>query len=226
MHFVSRSQARAKFEGRAAVIVGSGPGVLANAAGFVDSHDVVVRVNNYRLSAAAGRRTDVFYSFFGGSIRKTAAELRRDGVTLCLCKCPDAHVIESDWHRRNDKIGGVDFRWIYQHRAQFWFCDTYVPSKEEFLVSFNLLGRHIPTTGFAAILDVLSFDPSSLYLTGFDFFRSGLHNVSDRWTRKNDGDPIGHMPERELAWLADNAKRYPISTDAALSHAMQTKSAA
>jgi len=203
-------------------IVGSGPGSLDNAPGFVDSHDVVVRVNNYRLLPATGSRTDVFYSFFGYSIRKTAAELQRDGVTLCMCKCPCALAVDSDWHRERGKMEGVDFRWIYDLRADWWFCDTYVPTLGDFLKDFELLGRHIPTTGFSAILEVLEAKPAAITLTGFDFFRSGVHNINEPWRRKNGDDPIGHVPERELAWLAENWTRYPLTGDRALMTALET----
>ena len=41
MRFVSRSDIRSRFEGRSVAVVGSGPGVLGNAPGLVDGHDVV-----------------------------------------------------------------------------------------------------------------------------------------------------------------------------------------
>jgi hypothetical protein len=179
----------------------------------VDSHDVVVRVNNYKLSPAAGSRTDIFYSFFGGSIKKTARELVRDGVKLCICKCPDAVFMKSRWHMRNGKTRGTDFRYIYRLRERFWFCPTLVPSMEEFMVGFNLLGQHVPTTGFAAILEILSFNPQRLYLTGFDFFASGLHNVDEAWRPGNPADPIGHVPDQERRWLLQNMAAHPIEVD-------------
>lgn len=224
MRFVTRSECRQRLEGKSVAVVGSGPGVLGNAAGFIDGHDVVVRVNNYKLSPAAGLRCDVFYSFFGTSIRKTRDELIRDGVTLCMSKIPDADcsdVIPSDWHRRHSKMIGVDYRTHFERRRRmgFWFCDTYVPTVAEFLVPFELMGKRQPTSGFAAIFDVLSFAPRSVYLTGFDFFRSGLHNVDEPWKAKNSDDPIRHAPERELAWLRNNMGSHPITIDAALTAA-------
>lgn len=206
-------------------IVGSGPGVLKNEPGYIDSFDLVVRVNNFKTSEPTGFRTDVYFSFYGGSIRKTADELKRDGVTLCMAKCPNAKPIESEWHQKHGKRIGIDFRPIYRRRADWWFCDTYVPTVEEFMVGFNLLGRHMPSTGFAAILDVLSFEPSAVYLTGFDFFVSGVHNVDEPWRRKNEGDPIGHAPERELAWLQANLDFFPIIPDETLADLMLKEAA-
>lgn len=226
MRFLLRDEVKARFAGKTVAIVGSGPGVLENSPGFVDGHDLVVRVNNYKLSPATGDRTDVFYSFFGNSIKKTPDQLRGDGVSLCICKCPDAHAIQSEWHQRRGKMLGVDFRWIYKRRADFWFCDTYIPSTEEFLSVFRMLGDHVPTTGFSAIVEVLSFEPAHVYLTGFDFFRSGIHNVNERWRPGDPRDPIGHRPERELQWLIANSDRSPVSFDLDLQRSINAVKAA
>jgi len=216
VRFVSFFEVAERLRGRRVAIVGSAPSVLENAPGVVDAHDIVVRVNNYRLSDAAGYRCDVHYSFFGGSIKKTAAELQHDGVTLLMCKCPNSKPLDCDWHEQRGKLLGIDFRYIYESREGWWFGDVYVPDDASFLEKFELLGRHIPTTGFAAILDVLRCEPAELYLTGFDFFRSGLHNVSDRWRPGDPTDPIGHRPETEADWLR-RQRGGPLRFDAALS---------
>lgn len=221
MRFVSFSEVQDRLRGKTIAVVGSGPTCLHNAPGFVDSYDLVLRVNNFKLGEAQGRRCDVFYSFFGGSIKKTASELAAEGVSLCLCKCPNGRPIKSDWHERNGKTNGIDFRYIYRNRALFWFCDTFVPDDAHFLRGFELLGRHIPTTGFAAILDVMQCEPKSFYVTGFDFFASGLHNVDEKWRAGRADDPIGHRPEREFAWIAENCDRYPITFDSALAQRVE-----
>lgn len=204
MSFCDRSTVTAALAGKRVAIVGSGPGSLDNAPGFVDSHDIVVRVNNYRTGEAQGFRCDVFYSFFGSSIKKAAGELKADGVKLCVCKCPDAKFMDSEWHRVNGKTHGTDFRYIYRDRAAWWFCPTYVPPVCDFVQVFEMLGRHIPSTGFSALLEVMTHGPASIFLTGFDFFSSRVHNVNEPWRPGNPDDPIGHAPERERAWLAAN----------------------
>lgn len=225
MPFCDRGVVRQAFAGKRVALVGSGPGVVGNARGFVDAHDVVVRVNNYKLGAEQGYRCDVHYSFYGSSIRKTAAELQRDGVTLCICKCPDAKFMESAWHRRRGRPNGVDFTYIYTARRDFWFCDTYVPPLDLFIASFNLLDGHVPTTGFAALLEILAHQPQGVYMTGFDFFASGLHNVNERWRPGDPTDPIGHAPEKERRLLAAMSGAYPISFDPALARIMERQAA-
>lgn len=217
--FITKEEVVAFFKDKSVAIVGSGPGCLDNAPGYIDSFDIAVRVNNYRLSEPTGFRTDAYYSFFGSSIKKSADELKRDGVRLCLCKCPNAKFMESEWHRKNNKPHGVDFRYIYEDRKSWWFCDTYIPSLFEFYDSFELLNKHIPSTGFSALLLVLSCDPESVFLTGFDFFASRIHNVTEPWRPGNPDDPIGHAPELERAWLAKNIAR--VKMDAALTRIME-----
>lgn len=207
--------------GARVALVGSGPGALENAPGVIDGFDVVVRVNNYKLGPASlGSRTDVFFSYFGNAIRKRAADLRRDGVRLCMAKCPDAAAIDSEWHHARGKEHGTDFRWIYTLRADWWPCPVYVPSLEEFLEDFELLGRHVPTTGFSAVLSLLRFRPAHLYLTGFDFFASRVHNVNEAWRPGDPSDPIGHIPALELDWIRQRRSTLPLSFDSTLERLM------
>ncbi len=220
MRCCSREDVAPFISGRSVALVGSGPGSLRNAPGFVDGHDTVVRVNNYRVGSAQGTRCDIHYSFFGTSIRKTAAELKRDGVKLCICKCPDAKIMDSAWHTQKQKPNGVDFRYIYENRAAWWFGPVYVPTLAEFMMHFHLLGGHIPTTGFAALLDVLSYGPRSVYMTGFDFFQSGLHNVNETWKPGDPSDPIGHDPAAERAWFIAHAASLPVTCDDAMAESL------
>ena len=189
------------FKDKTVAVVGSAPSVINNSKGFIDKHDIVVRVNNYKIIDGTGKRTDVHYSFYGGSIRKSVTELKTDGTKLCMCKCPNSKPIESEWHEKNGKTLGIDFRKIYRRRESWWFCPVYIPSDGTFLELFNKLDRHIPTTGFSAIWEILRLPIKSMYITGFDFFTSKKHNVNERWLKGDSSDPIKHTPEAELNLL-------------------------
>ncbi len=225
MRFVSWPEVVEQLRGRRIAVVGSGPGSLDNAPGFVDGHDIVVRVNNWKPGAAQGTRCDVHYSFFGTSITTTRDDLVEAGCWLCMSKLPDSQPIDSEWHRARGKLVGIDYRYIYRNRAAWWPCDVFIPDDARFLAKFDLLGQHQPTTGFAAILDVLECQPAECYLTGFDGFSSGVHNVDEPWKQKNTDDPIGHRPDLEMQWLRDNRNAYPLTFDKRLAGVLAQGSA-
>lgn len=210
--------------GKRVVVVGSGPTGAHNKPGVIDGYDVIVRVNNYKTkgvksgipydySASLGSRTDVFYSFFGSSIQKTREELIADGVKLCMSKLPNSKPFHSAWAAARGKEESHDYRPNYRRRESFWFCPTYVPTDEHFMELFESMGRHQPTTGFSAIMDMSKCEPKELYITGFDFFASGVHNVDERWRRKNEDDPHGHDPEREKRAVIELSKKPFVTLD-------------
>lgn len=200
------SEVITRLRGKRIAIVGSAPSCVDHEAGFIDSHDVVIRINNFKVGIGQGLRTDVHYSFYGTSIKTSAAQLSE--TWFCMCKCPDDKPIESPWHEQHGKQVGIDFRYIYRNRASWWPCPVYIPDTDHFLHSFELLDEHIPTTGFAAILDVAMCRPQSIFLTGFDFFTSGMHNVNERWQAGDPADPICHRPDLEAAWIKQHAELF------------------
>lgn len=206
-----------RFRGKRVAIVGSAPSCADNAPGFVDSHEVVVRIQNYKTGEGQGFRCDVHYAFYGTSVRNKVEDLKRDGVKLCMCKLPNSKPLHSDWHVKNNKPHGVDYRYIYKDRRGWWFCDTFIPDDERFLAKMRVLDGRQPTTGFAAILDVLECEPKSVFLTGFDFFSSGLHNLNEPWRPGNPADPIGHDPKRESTQIGILARTGRVTMDRRLS---------
>jgi hypothetical protein len=201
INYLSLEQISEFFADQTVAIVGSAPSVLENEIGLIDSHDIIVRVNNYKLSNHAGHKIDVHYSFYGNSVRKKKQELIQDGVILCMNKCPNDKPINSEWHIKNKKSFGVDFRNIHANRNHFWFCDTYIPDTNRFLHFFNMMNKRIPTTGFQCILEILDTPAKSIYLTGFDFFDSNMHNVNERWRKGDPNDPIRHDNEAEKNYI-------------------------
>ena len=204
--FIDFEQVKDIFNGKTVAIVGSGPSVLDNPVGRIDSFDIVCRINNFKIFPETGSRTDVFYSFFGGSIFTTHKELK--DTWLCMAKYPVGgigHLVE--WGNYQPNPRGINYEWVYENRRDWWFCDTYIPTMERFVEYFNLLDRHVPTTGFSCILDINECD-CEIYLTGFDFFKSGKHNVNEKWIHRNPEDPIGHRPELERQWISDHKDRF------------------
>jgi len=224
MLFSDFARIKNMFQGKRVALFGSAPTCLDNNGAWIDKFDFIVRTNNYKMKGEkhgikydytdrVGSRTDVFYSFFGSSIRKTKDELIRDGVKLCMSKIPNSKPLESDWHVKKGKLEGIDYRPNYRRRQAFWFCPTYVPTDDEFLKKFKYLDNHQPTTGFSAICDLMKARPSELYITGFTFFKALpgqtiKHNINESWKIKNPEDPIRHQPEVEAVKLRELAATY------------------
>jgi len=194
-----------RFNGRRVVIIGSAPsGKDYNTCDNIESYDDIVRVNNYKTkgvskrgipydySKSLGVRTDYHYSFYGGSIRKTQDDLYRDGIKAHLCKCPNDECHVTDWHIKVNQRQGGDFRPIYRRREKFWFKPVYIPEKGHYMQLFNLLKKHVPSTGFACIWEMIQCKPKELYITGFDFMKTPVHNVDEPWLKGRADDPIGH----------------------------------
>lgn len=215
------------FKGKSVAIVCSGVGCLENKEEFINSFDIVVRVNNYKTKGInkngssydyikkVGNRTDVHYSFYGNSIKKSREELISDGVKVCMCKCPNSKPINSAWHEKNGMQKGIDFRWIYRDRFHnnYFPCPVFIPSDKRFLKWYGMLANHVPTTGFSCIMDIMTFEPKEIYLTGYDGFASGKHNVDEVWRHKNNSDPIGHTPQKETEIIKDLYKKGKIKID-------------
>ena len=227
-NFVDKKFVLNYFKNKRVVVFGSAPSCLQNDGKEIDKYDLIVRVNNYKIKgfeAHTGSRTDVHYSFYGSSIKKTKEDLISDGVKLCMTKCPNAVCHMTEWHiKKNNHPYGCDFRYINKKRENWWFCDTYVPTKEDYIRGFDLMGQHVPTCGFACILDLIDCKPKELYITGFTFMKCEKcgkrgwdckceapkvgHNVNEKWRRKNPDDPIKHEPQREYELLIEFAKKH------------------
>jgi len=224
-NFVDQQYIKSFFKDKRVAIIGSAPSCLDNKGSDINAYDIVVRVNNYKIQGfedRVGNRTDVFYSFYGSSIKKSREELIKDGVKLCMCKCADADCHTTNWHKKHGKEKGGNFGWIYRARQNFWFCDTYIPTREQYMKFFDLLGGHVPTTGFASILEILETEAKEIYVTGFTFFEPMskgapvIHNITDSWkTDKNIDDPVRHLPNLEKKILKDYylSGKYPLEVD-------------
>jgi len=194
------------FKGKRIAIIGSAPSATRNKGHNIDNYDYVIRVNNYKIknwSHKLGTRCDVHYAFYGTSIKKSIEELQKDKCMLHMCKCPNDKCHES---YVSDK--GGNFKWIYDNRKFYWGFPVYIPPKEDYMKIFEMLDRHVPTTGFSCICAFIDFEPSELYITGFDFFTSHTHNLNEPWKNNNPSDPIGHKPMEELRLLMKFASEY------------------
>lgn len=194
---VNENYVKAFFKNKKVLIMGSAPNVSKLDAAFMESFDIICRVNNYSVFNSCNR-TDVYASFFGKSIKVHAGKLKDQGCKLLMCKCPQGeNTVKNPDGTVNDKLSG-SYDWIYEFR-QDWFNTTgisyYIQTKENFNKNNIPLGQ-ICTTGVAAILDVFRCNPKYLYFAGFDFAMSGIHNKNKKMIFKPD--PNCHHFEEEF----------------------------
>ena len=211
-------------------IIGSAPSALQNDAQYIDAYDEIIRINNFKTIGTdlkgrnydfrnrVGYRTDWHYSFYGGSIRTKHDELK--GIKGHLCKCPNEEVVHlTDWHKMRKLEKGCGWAWIYRARKDYWVAPVYIPEKAHYLECFNMLDGHVPTTGFACIWELIQMPVREMYVTGFDFFTSGRHNINEKWRENNLDDPIRHVPMAEKAIFKKWVKQMPkIKIDKYLKH--------
>ena len=199
MQLISNEELTNILAGRRVVILGSAPSVLKNNGDFIDNFDIIIRLNNYKIygyRSHVGSRTDIYYSFFGKSIKKTNEELKEDGTRWIMCKYPNANFTAHNGGKIEPGISD-NCKWVYDFRRDWFKLPTWIPTIKQFKKNFDLLNR-IPTTGVSCILDVLKFKPKSIYITGFDFFDSMIHNTNEAW-KPGDGNH-DHAREKELVY--------------------------
>lgn len=183
-------------ENKKVLILGSGPTVTNLKSKFMEKYDIIVRMNNYKFFNSC-KRIDIYYSYFGRNIKKTAYDLQHDNIKYLMCKYPNTDFREHNNGAAQPGISG-DFRKTYNRKGQYFDLTNipyYIPSLEHFKENYELLNR-IPTTGMSAILDILRMNPKEVYISGFDFFKSKIHNINEKWT-EGDGNH-DHQAEEKL----------------------------
>lgn len=167
------------FKNKRVAIVGGADSVLAEKLGnYIDSFDVVVRVNNgvraiSTQSDYVGKRTDfLFHSFY----------TKKDD--------PGASPIELELWKQNNvglllyAFNGFYNYYTYTNMKKFiedtlCKCKFSMPTLNMHTEVANEVNPSGPTTGFSAISIVLKSIPQEVYITGFTFMKTP-HNSSFR----------------------------------------------
>lgn len=185
------------FKDKSVIVLGSAPNLLNTPSTVINAHDIVVRVNNFKLYNECDR-ADVFYSFFGKSIRTPLQRLKQLNCQLMMCKCPDVPIeVKNRDGSINEKLTD-DYGWIYDFRTE-WFEQAQIPffiqTEDNFNENNKMVGQ-IMTTGVAAIFDIYRYNPKKMYFAGFDFGMSKMHNINKPMIIKPD--PNCHHFEEEF----------------------------
>lgn len=164
------------FKGKTVLVLGSAKCVGLLKPDFMDTFEIIVRCNNYKIFNAC-TRTDVYYSFLGGSIKKSMDDIVKDGAKFVFCRCPDMNFAA---HVNGKYIPGKSFdaRPVYEQRKNWFKLPYYIQTYKNYRRNYALCDRLL-STGVSAIIDVLRYDPARLFVAGFDFFTTLIHNVDE-----------------------------------------------
>ena len=190
---------------------------------FIDRHDLVLRMNNFRLEGfepQVGRRVDIFMTNFYTDINYANPALR--GARHIVASIP-SNLAKSRRHgvlnrHREHLLAGMQM---------LGRTTVFVPGWERFVRLVQRCGNY-PTTGAMAIvfaLDLLSHLGGAAFITGFSFFEGRSHYFSDR-----QADTRNHQPaaEKQLLreLLAEPLRTGRVSVDAVMNRHLQIKGAA
>lgn len=205
------------------IIIGNAPSVEKFNDIDTNTFDTIIRLNNYKLAynfdnySVLGTRCDIWYSYFGKAISKTANEAISNGVKMVYMRYPNVDFIKETGGKY---IRGVndDFLCFNNTRKVFFskFLIQYIQSYINFSHFYKQSNNTMLTTGTNCIHDMLynpifSFD--LLYITGFDFFSSGISNYNEQWNEKNGKGHNFFMDKNLITLMLNENKQKNIVID-------------
>ncbi len=130
---------------------------------LIDSCDVVVRLNYAKIknSKDSGTRTDVIY--YDGSLH----DYSNLKIKFLICSYPKVEWFFESRCKQNVRY----YNNFYNH--QVVDCALYSELKK----SLSNDNKVRPNTGLIAMVDLLSYDIKSLFITGIDFYRTAYLNT-------------------------------------------------
>lgn len=212
------------FENKRVAIVGGADSVLNQKSGeFIDSFDVVVRINKgveliKEQSEYIGKRTDILFHSFLDDPRK----LGWSPITVNLWKKHGVkHIVYSKNHK-SVKQGIYDVL-LFAKKSNGEMQFTEIP-EELYHKNMEVLKPCWPTTGFTAINTIFNCQPKELFVTGITFFKTSHNkvyrpeNIED-FKRSFEDKPKFHHPDKEFEHFKKLYLQHPeiVKTDPTLS---------
>jgi hypothetical protein len=166
------------------IILGSAPSVLNVSAEKLETYDIIIRCNNWEYFNNC-ERTDIWYSFFGGSVNS-----KPEYNGIIWMRLPNIKFAYKEIEE--------DFTGFYSFNEEYFAGREIILTPASWYIEHVELIGNNPTTGMQAILDCLKV-LDHVTIAGFDFFTSGLHNINEKWEglRKHTTGRDNHSPSEE-----------------------------
>lgn len=178
------------------VIVGPAPSIIGSQQGkSIDDYDVVVRINKAlpvpkTLYSDIGSKTDVLYNCLnpapdcGGPHE---IDLWARSTKWVCSPYPEIYPFDKDIRSFNSKFNN-EFNFRIFDKSYY----------QELVSKLNCR----PNSGILAILDILSFNPKEVYVTGFTFFRGGFYkeyrNITEEQINNKMSKVGAHKQEPQI----------------------------
>ncbi len=148
-------------KGKRVALVGPAKSIEgSNNGAYIDSHDVVVRLNHAKIGNPldSGTRTDIIY--YDGSYH----DYGDTKLKYLVCSYPP-----SEWFFNERCLETCHvYGYTYLNKHEIIDSDLYSNIK----TSLNENNKSRPNTGLIAMVDLLNYDIDSLFITGLDFYRT------------------------------------------------------
>jgi len=182
-------------ENKKVIIVANGPNVK-NQGGFIDSFDVVTRLNKslpIKNENNYGSRTDILYNCINRSPDSGNWTLEYYNEVKNLTKWVVKAFPNLQWQGsfsfdQDKKYGATYDNYIFE-------CMNLCPEKTSSfdinlykLIESNIQSR--PNTGILGIIDLLNYDIESLYIKGFTLFKGGYDK---EYRNQNEEEVLSYM---------------------------------
>jgi hypothetical protein len=191
-------------KGKRVAVVGPAKSIENSSNGEkIDNHDIVVRLNYAKIKNPkdSGKRTDVIY--YDGSLHNYKVIQPK----FVVCSYPSTEWFFNARCARNISYNSA----LYNSLV----VDPDIYKNLKFCLDPAMMMR--PNTGLISIVDLLTFDIKSLFITGLDFYRTGyldthpdygkveLNKIKEIFKSGDNGDY--HDIERQFEYFKSNIVR-------------------
>ncbi len=181
--------------GKRVIVVGTAGYMDGKGKGkFIDSHDVVVRLNMSAKPKSVqdfGKRTDVLYTY---------AILAQNKDNKMMCEYwKDLTKLKGVKHLRFTNGRKQYFQYFKQNTPK---TVTITTLDKKYYSEIKTSMHTTPNTGTVAVMDLLRFNPKSITVIGIDLYASGYSR-----TYKGEGVQNNHNFEVQAAWFYLNRDR-------------------
>ena len=186
---------------KTAIIVGPSASLKGSNMGeFIDSFNVVVRLNNYfkideKDEKDIGKRTDILYHCFGLGDNKDKADPNewKEIKYIIFCNKPE-----------NQKLK------LKKFLEKFNYYNFYI-QEESFLNKIQMKTNLHLHTGVTSIFHLLSLPFKEVHALGFSFYRDTYIGIKEEWSKEKSikhSKNVGHDIEKELKFFLNEIKNY------------------